>query len=907
MLAGSCLASLLSNIHAYPALAAAVPPATGHWPVHDLLKPNLRRSWDARLPYKGVVNSRILHVLEQPSSWKTSNSAVVTKRMGQGVEFSAPMIDTGILGGRQSSAGGPRRAGTTSYVRDGGGAVYWRYHLAKPESWSEYTRLRIRIRPVETGLASYRLVVALVSKEAGGGVNDPLPFHFLPGLQAGEWNDLIWEFNELPRDQVTQLAILMPQVGPNGAVARYELEEIRLETSAPEKISGWAIASDSIACHHLGYETGGRKVAFGALGEKNFEIVDTRTDRAIARFPTRKESGQKADYAVLDFSEFERPGRYRLRAGKIVSPDFTIGRHVQATLVDALTNFFYADRCGHAIDGIHDVCHTELLAEYQGQRKPANGGWHDAGNLCQGAYRTTLGVASLLSAYETVGAALPSTKRARLLEEACWGLDWLLATRFGRGVRVINAGFTVMQDGREGSGDEIIVAASSATFENMLFVTTALKAATILQNVDQLRSKAAQAAALEDYKAAITEFPDDVSSLPEGANLPAPHELLGYAVQAALAVYSAIGDITAKQQAVAFARQLIDLQEQRCTVAGRLFGYYNRDPAGRRRAIDIHTSFADAPARGLAALCRAMPDHPDRARWHAAVAFESEGFLQRGAAHTAPFYHVPTAVWTRADIEGYVGRASQRIPYASAFGAPDITPPDTRDGLQRTIESELNAATKLNDDTWLRTFPIAEDQVFHGASTIQLTRALSLDAASRLRARPELSSLAQAQVDWQLGVNPFCASFVYGVGDRYASLMQLWADDFVGAVPVGVGAIEDAPFWPHTCHMTSREMWVVPAARLLELVGVLHEPSVPAAWKLTAVGLGAAFDIVANGPSTSRPHIRLIGHNLTIETSDGAVPNSRVWKAKVIDNERAWAALLLAGDGTTLADIVGPQ
>jgi hypothetical protein len=385
-------------------------------------------------------------------------------------------------------------------------------------------------------------------------------------------------------------------------------------------------------------------------------------------------------------------------------------------------------------------------------------------------------------------------------------------------VRIVNASYTILQDGIAGSGDELIVAAGSAALENCIFVATTARAARLLAESDPRRASQARRAAIEEYPFAIKAIADPHWKTDEGPNVAAPHEVLAYAALAGIALYDLTGSSEYSQDAIDFAKRMLTLQEQGIGNELGITGYFNRDPGGRRRAIEIHTSFADAPIAALAALCERFPDHPDRIAWYAGVAIQSECFFKRGAATTAPYHHVPTAIWQQADIEPYVRASVGTIRFAEKIGAPEIAPLTNEAGVRSDIGHELAAAMPLGPQQWLRTFPIALDRVFHGNATIQLARGIALVTAARLRRSGDLRRLAQLQLEWQVGLNPFGNSILYGVGERFASQMLLWTDDLVGAMPVGMDSRRDQPFWPHTSHMTSREMWIVPTARLMSLV-----------------------------------------------------------------------------------------
>ena len=76
---------------------------------------------------------------------------------------------------------------------------------------------------------------------------------------------------------------------------------------------------------------------------------------------------------------------YVLDAGGTVTHPFRIDPNVWRQTIWKALNFFYAERCGMAIPGIHGVCHRDWQVVHGDKRIVINGGWHDAGDLTQGA------------------------------------------------------------------------------------------------------------------------------------------------------------------------------------------------------------------------------------------------------------------------------------------------------------------------------------------------------------------------------------------------------------------------------------------------------------------------------------------------------------------------------------------
>ena len=84
----------------------------------------------------------------------------------------------------------------------------------------------------------------------------------------------------------------------------------------------------------------------------------------------------------------------------------------------------------------------------------------------------------------------------------------------------------------------------------------------------------------------------------------------------------------------------------------------------------------------------------------------------------------------------------------------------------------------------------------------------------RLRNRAELFELAQLQLQWVVGRNPFAQSTMYGKGYDYAPQYTAMSGDMVGSLPVGIQTknYEDVPFWPVTNCWNYKEVWVHPSS-----------------------------------------------------------------------------------------------
>ena len=200
----------------------------------------------------------------------------------------------------------------------------------------------------------------------------------------------------------------------------------------------------------LGYKPSGPKMAIWcskqneSIGE--FRLVDIVTGETAFRGKAGKAFGAYGPFAQtyrLDFTALDREGRFVIYAGNAISPEFTVSADVYKGTADFCLRYMRQQRSGFN-PFLNDSCHTydgyTLYGHKAGLKDSTHidvaGGWHDASDYLQ--YVTTSANATyhLLMAYRDFpniftdrheANGLPGkNKRADVLDEAKWGLDWLL-------------------------------------------------------------------------------------------------------------------------------------------------------------------------------------------------------------------------------------------------------------------------------------------------------------------------------------------------------------------------------------------------------------------------------------------------------------------------------------------------
>lgn len=200
----------------------------------------------------------------------------------------------------------------------------------------------------------------------------------------------------------------------------------------------------------LGYPTESIKVAVWAskTGEvpAQFEIIAKETNQIVYTSTNIKSFGSYGPFsqtARLNFSDFKRAGSFYLRANGIVSPLLLINNNVYESTADFCLQYMRQQRSGFN-PYLKDSCHTHdgfvLYGAKAGIKDSthfdASGGWHDASDYLQ--YSTTSANAAyhLLMAYRDFPQVFSDRQQANgldgkngladVLDEAKWGLDWLL-------------------------------------------------------------------------------------------------------------------------------------------------------------------------------------------------------------------------------------------------------------------------------------------------------------------------------------------------------------------------------------------------------------------------------------------------------------------------------------------------
>ncbi|MDR3050172.1 MAG: glycoside hydrolase family 9 protein [Oscillospiraceae bacterium] len=755
--------------------------------VHRLLPLHRERSLEAAFPAKKVLASRVIAGLPQGSA----HSLGTLTSQPDGFALHAPL---------RGAERWPAAAPDGDYTGFGHADACF---ALDEEDWSGYNRLVFQVYPETNGADVAHLHASLATGAGDAYAREgETSFNLVPG----RWNDCYWEFPELPRARVTCLRLYVLLCGRDAAMdpaLRYRFRGLRAErVEGTEHFEGWDVAPGHIAFSTGGYLAHGHKEALAQPQDVSvFSLLAAQSGKAVFTAPSRKLTTDKGDFCSLDFSAFTAAGTYRLRFGALTSPPFAIGGDMPREALYKAVNFLFAERCGTPVPGRHCACHLDSVARHKGVGLSYAGGWHDAGDVSQQTVQTGEAVHALLEAAARCKGNAPL--RARLLEEAQWGLDFVLRTRFGDGYRATSAGATRWTDGQTGNMDDVDVRVHNHAFENFLLSGVEAVAATALRQDCPALAHGSLRAAQEDFAFAMARWQACGMELPNMYEHTYNASFSQYAAviaHSAALLYSQTGEKFYAAAAVEYGKHLLACQEQ----AGRLAGFFYRDERRETIVHFTHQSREHLFMQALDALCAGLPDHPDVPAWLAAMARYGE-YLKALAPYAAPYGMLPAGAY-RADE------------YLDAKHFPLLHLLVSYEREKENYRAQLQAAVPAGNELVVRCFPVWFS--FRGNTAVHLAMGKAAAIAGRRLGDERLRDMGREQLYWVLGKNPFAQSLVYGMGCRYASQYAVFPGEVTGEIPVGIQTRgnADIPYWPQAANATYKEVWISAASRWIWLL-----------------------------------------------------------------------------------------
>jgi len=748
--------------------------------IHKLLKPDRTRSAEARLLQKKILKTRTLW--EKESDWQ---------KTGEGdVCFANGNLQMTLAARKEYDEPMPRYWGY-EYLKAG-------LYFPQGEDWRGYNRLRLKIKPTCGGLHATVITLGLMNdgERKVPDRYDREGVHYL-NLDNNQWNDCVWEFPDLPRDKIMEFYLDMTSFGTERGAAEnmvFEIKDIYLdEVEAPDVGHGWQATPGTVCYSMSGYFANGRKQAVVDAKATDFELVEEPSGKVVVVGSVEKLTNEKGSFGIADFSEFCTTGRYRLRVDGVATEVFPISENPFDEAMWKAINVIYSERCGFPVNGGHGFCHGDYIAKHDGKSLLFCGGWHDAADLSQQTLQTAEVAHALFEAAQrTTDLQLYN----RLMEEANWGLDFVIRTRFGDGYRATSVGCCRWTDQYIGTNDDEKARCHNRSIDNFIMGGVQAFGAFALKSYDPDKAFIALKTAKEDYAFALERFEkvgrEDGLMMEHTFNA-GLSQYYAAASWCASQIYKNCGEDYYAAEAARFGALMLECQD---TGDAKLpfCGFFYRDKDKKVITHFNHQAREHIFPQALVALCETQPTSANISTWQKGLRLHGE-YLKAMFRYAAPYGMFPAGLhnYNEADDAETFHFLHVRMQFE-----------DEKENYRKQLESGI----RLTDDFCIKQFPVWFS--FRGNSTVLLSNGKAASLIGRYFGDEELIEIARDQLYWHVGKNPFAQSLIYGEGHNYAQQYALLLGEQVGEMPVGVQTREneDVPYWPMANNATYKEVWM---------------------------------------------------------------------------------------------------
>lgn len=686
--------------------------------------------------------------------------------------------------------------------------------------WQDFNRISFEIYPECDGAVNPHIMVGIKND---GEIKIPDIYnregYHTVNLINEQWNQCFLEITDLPRDVITEISftsLLNGQDRATGEELKFTIKNITLEKVAQTSISkGWLPKINEIIYSHNGYYLSAKKTAI--INQplcQTFKLIDASNDKIVFEGKIQPLKSHVGELAILDFTNVTTKGDYYLQVGKLKSEVFKIDNFIERWHGSIWTslNFIFCERCGCPVPDKHGSCHEDILATHNHQTIIFNGGWHDAGDLSQQLVQTAEVTQSLFEMAQAVK-EIDEQLYLRLLEEAEWGFDFILKTRFQDGYRATSAGITIWSNNHIGDMDDTVCRVHNNAYENFFLSGITAQIALVMPNNNRLKKKAITVA-MEDYQFALEQFEiNGYKHEPvfwEHTYSTSKSLFIATISWASSMLYQLTNKKIYKNNAEHYLNELLKCQETtgiKLDDGTTLKGFFYRDETHRVIQHFNHQAREHLYAMALDAIITTQKDNLNYKTWLESMKDYGK-YLLYLTKYTYPYLMVPSGIY----------KEDENLDDESFYKQHLLVGPEAKDDYL----TQLHLGHQIAPQLYLKKFPVWFS--FKGNNAILLSTGKSASIIGKRLKNKKLIELAEGQLQWMIGMNPFGQSLVYGQGHNYAQQYSVLSGEMIGEMPVGIQTFgnEDDPYWPQLNNATYKEVWVGVAGKWLSILVDLY-------------------------------------------------------------------------------------
>ena len=473
-----------------------------------------------------------------------------------------------------------------------------------------------------------------------------------------------------------------------------------------------------VILNHVGYIPNGSKFFLQDRAVAGpFYVIDAATRSIVYRGKSKVVHGEFGAFATGQFSNFTTEGTYVLKVGGANSEPFKIGADAYSDSIQNGIDYFSSQRCGNSTTGYHSPCHLDDGRRLDnGAHQDVTGGWHDACDVRKWVDSTIYGMVGLTRVLNY----FPTGKLAdKLINEVRWGNLYFRNMQESAGY-IMNycAGDdgNYFTDNTVGTSDDRPIHTEPASLRSQFhFIASQAMLVRYVQATDLAYAHGCQDAADLCLGWMTT------SQSPTGAGE------LAAGVMACTQMFITTQNTHYRDLAARYGRQLIALQQVTGTVTGFFYSGLHASEPYR------DSTNGNLPMLALCDLLETFPTHANAPSWQAALALHGNLLVTMSARSALGI--VPYGFYASGDPGG----------------------------------------NKKSGDFWYRWFQEVSgssftEQFWVGINSNLASTGIGLSRAASLLKNKGYASLAQRQLDWIVGCNPFNASTVIGSGHSQPTL-----------------------------------------------------------------------------------------------------------------------------------------
>jgi hypothetical protein len=508
--------------------------------------------------------------------------------------------------------------------------------------------------------------------------------------------------------------------------------------------------AETILVNHVGFQPEAAKVCVVRHPPKNEFTVHRLKDcnweqvlqgNLVAGGP-ELESG-----SIGDFSAVREEGIYQVRCGARRSRCFVVWRQVYDVPMRVLYGYFPWQRCGDTLTGWAAPCHVDdgRIAE-TGEHRDFSGGYHQSCDLRKWASLEVLGLIGLTRFAQT---QTPRWDDGCIAKELRWGGDYYHKLLRDDGGMFDSVFIPLGWDARDFYRSDAPPPAMWNTIRHQAML------AAHFRSTDAAYSETCKQSALRVWKY-MTSAARPVGKYRAPALPPRGHDHLsdwysgfypGSALEiahrlcAAVALGRIADDPALLEDAAHCASLLVELQATTPDANGDASGCFWDGPNRERLVVSDGYFWQASGPLGLCDILELRPSHADSAKWRRAIERIGQQYVR--TARRNPWGLVATNWFLCDQAPKTPGKEQDEdAPVTETYNGGKVSCP--HDGNPERFVAYQYRFAVYNG-------PVAAAGVF-------------LERAAGILQKDEYRRVAQRQMDWILGCNPYDASTVEGVG-----------------------------------------------------------------------------------------------------------------------------------------------